>query len=375
MRVIETHIFKLSKKIPFSEYPDIVHRFLSEQGLHFNKFMYYFDELVLGQTKEEALVSGSCAKAIKDCPVLGDIRFLTFDNYFYTFLSNIDGDTGCTGADILPNIKKIHRRYGFSHIDIYYYDIDFFNDVIPFSRDMSYAEARAYFYRCDYDPAGKLYDQPYGSCIRLHRDHISESYISVSVDLLHNGIIHDASGYFSAMKALFPGVRPTVSMKIYLTDAEKQEIANWDDKFAPLKEEINNYLTERFPTKDKQNLLSSSYTIAPKLKTLAKQYGYTYTYVGNGYFELRKRTPMGHVLRMFADSGPSHYDTTYGVILQGIGFRHCLFSSMQTPTNQEESDKCSEDFFALFPEFEKEFIQQIDAFYNETPDWFVATDF
>ena len=271
MRVIQTYTFKMSPKTPYSDYPEIVHRFLDEQKLVSHRFLYFFDELIFMKSTEETLATGSCAKAVKDCPTLGEIRFLNGSAYGMSpklFVSNIDADTGCSEADILPHMKKIHRKYGFCESDLYYYDIDFFHNVIPFERDMSQVEYRAERFQHDLDPVLLLQNQPYGSGIRLHRYSTGGNYISLSIDILQSGIIHDATPYFEAMKALLPNIHPTVSMQIYLTDAEKQEIVSWDKQITPALEKSRSFFTERFPTKDRQNNDFSNYTIAAKLKIL-----------------------------------------------------------------------------------------------------------
>jgi hypothetical protein len=290
-------------------------------------------------------------------------------------LSNIDIDTGCTEADILPHMKKIHRKYGFVASDLYYYDVDFFHHVIPCERDLSWAENYCAHFHKPFNPVLNLSNQPYGSGIRLHRYSTGGNYISLSIDLLHNGKIYDATAYFDAMKALLPNIHPTVKMKIYLTEEEKHEIAIWGQKIAPAVEKAQSYFATQFPTKDRQNFLPCNYTIAQKLKKLAKQHGFSYHYEGFGMCVLDKRTPRGHVLRLCVDSGPSHGDTTYHVNIQGVGFCHLLCKSMQTPTNQAEVDACSEKILSILTEFEKTLLPELDAHYEETPDWFVPSAF
>ena len=187
MRVIQTYTFKMSPKTPYSDYPAIAHRFLEEQNLTSHRFLYFFDELIhYMKTAEETLSSGSCAKAVRDCPALGEIRFFDGDSYGafpLLFLSNIDTDTGCTEADILPHIKKIHRRYGFCECNLYYYDIDFFGEVIPCDRDLTNAEQRAAHFEKEFNPLWNLGNQPYGSGIRLHRYSTGGNFIAWAPDL------------------------------------------------------------------------------------------------------------------------------------------------------------------------------------------------
>ena len=110
MRVIHTYTFPMSTKTPYSEFPAIARRFLEEQNLVAHRFMYYFDEMICLKSYEETLATGSCAKAVKDCPALGSIRYINVESTAdELFLTNIDKDTGCTEADILPHMNKIHR--------------------------------------------------------------------------------------------------------------------------------------------------------------------------------------------------------------------------------------------------------------------------
>lgn len=377
MRVIQTYFFIMSSKTPYSDYPAIAHRFLDEQNLTSHRFLYFFDELIYNtKTTAETLASGSCAKAVKDCPAFGEIRLFDGESYgaYQTlFLSNIDTDTGCTEADILPHMKKIHRRYGFCECNLYYYDIDFFGHVIPCSRDLTDAETRAAYFEKELNPLWNLGNQPYGSGIRLHRYSTGGNYISLSIDLMHNGVIHDATPYFEAMKALLPGIKPTIRMNIYLTDEEKQEISKWDALITPTLEKTRSFFAQCFPTKDRQNYFNSRYTLAPKLKKLAKQYGFSYHYEGFGCCVLDKKTPRGHTLRILVESGPSRYSTGYHINIQGLGFCYELCNSMQTPKNQAESDACSHHILSIVSEFEKTLLPELDSFYSETPDWFVPS--
>ena len=127
MRVIQTYTFKMSPKTPYSHYPAIAHRFLDEQKLVSHRFLYFFDELIYGKSYEEALATGSCAKAVKDCPALGEIRF--FDGHPYGalplfFLSNIDTETELLIQDSLEKMMNIgtmlivaHRLSTIQHAD------------------------------------------------------------------------------------------------------------------------------------------------------------------------------------------------------------------------------------------------------------------
>lgn len=375
MRVIQTYTFRLSAKVPFSDYPTIVHRFLEDQKLVSHRFLYYFDELVDQKEFAEKLSTGSCAKAVRDCPTLGEIRINKSGAYPKFFLSNIDHNTGCIEADMLPHMKKIHRKYGFCESSLFYYDIDFFNKVIPFERDISHIERCEKSTQSITDSTAFLNRQPYGSGIKLQRYSAGSNEISLSIDLLHDGKIFDATQYFEGMKTLLPHVRPYISMNIYLTEEEQQRIACWNKQIIPLVDQSCSFFADHLPTKDRQNTYASHYTVASKLKKLAKLYGFSYDYKGCGFYTLDKKTARGHILRLSVDSGPSHYDTTYLVDILGIGFSHRICTSMQTPSNQEESDASAERVFSVLSEFEKTLLERFDEFYEATPDWFVPFEF
>lgn len=135
MRVIDCGYFKVKTKIPFSNWTDIVHTYMDEQGLSYGSLYYYFNDLVSAEDSEEydfAINKGPCARAQRDCPAFGDIHHYRESEYpDVLYLSNIETPTGCTEQDILPLMKKLHRNYGFSQCDLYYADINFFQQMIP----------------------------------------------------------------------------------------------------------------------------------------------------------------------------------------------------------------------------------------------------
>ena len=135
MRPINPYCFSIGTKIPYSDWPEIVHQYLDRPGISFRRFMYHFKDLFnFYETVDEKWSHGSCAKAVRDCPAPGEIHFLNGSAYGTLdalWLGNIDSETACTEADLLPLMKKIHRRYGFSETNLYYYDIDFSTMLFP----------------------------------------------------------------------------------------------------------------------------------------------------------------------------------------------------------------------------------------------------
>ena len=236
---------------------------------------------------------------------------------------------------------------------------------------MSLAEHFAARKHLDLEPALFMEEQPYGSGVRLHRDVSGQNFLLLSIDVLRNGEVLNPAPYVEAMKDLLPKIRHEVSQKIYLTECEKREIALLNERAEPVLEQCRTFFSDRFPTKIRQNGFCSNYNIAPKLKKLAKQYGFSYQYKGGGIYTLKKRSAGGHVLLLVAGSGPSHYDTSFSLNFQGIGYDHRLLVSMQTPTSQEELDACAERVLAVISEWEKVLLPALGAVYPETPGWFI----
>ena len=102
MLAIQTYRFRIKTKIPFSEWPQIAKTFLSQQSLHYGRFLYYFEDLC-----------DACPKAVKNYPNLGPVRKRS-NIWQRPYLSNIEDGVGCSEAEIMALMPKIHRRYGFN---------------------------------------------------------------------------------------------------------------------------------------------------------------------------------------------------------------------------------------------------------------------
>ena len=197
MLAIQTYRFLIGTKIPFSDCPGIVQTFMKQQNLHYDRFLYYFEDNY-----------GSLPKIMKDCPHIGSMRSRFNRNggeHFY--LSNIDEDTGCTEAEIISVVPKIHRRYGLSEAHIIYQDIDFFAQKIP-------AVVQA---------PGNTPSCIKGSSITLYRDSAFPRWNSIDLKLIiHSGTeTYDPTPYFEAMQQLLPGVRYMGFVECYLTIEEQ----------------------------------------------------------------------------------------------------------------------------------------------------------
>ena len=374
MRLIKKQSFSIGTKIPYSEWPEIVHRYLQEQGLTSGKFLYYFSDLWYPpEYRKAAKIGVGCERLAKDLPVIGTPR--EYDDSGFTglhdsFLSNIDTENSCTEGQILPLMKKIQRSYGLVECDLYYLDVDFFAKVIPAERNLREFEEICRRSGKPFNPLDGLADQPYGSGFRLHRYSTGGNYLSLSIDILRDGVVVDPSAYFAALQALLPGIRYTEHLGIYPTDSEQQEFDRLNAAAEPIVEGCRSWLGDRLPGRDRQNLFVSHYKLAPKLKKLAKQYDLSYSFYGDCIFSLDRKTKRGHILRLHVESGPHHFDTIYSLSFHGLGFEHSLHCAMVTPSNQEESDACAEQMLSVMAEFEREMLPGLDSCWPQTPDWF-----
>ncbi|MBE6564057.1 MAG: hypothetical protein E7655_02120 [Ruminococcaceae bacterium] len=374
MRVIKNYCFKIGTKIPFSEWPSIVQRFLSDNHLTDHRFLYYFEDSVRDAASESRY---GCERILKDCPSLGDIRYYYKDSngQMDRWLSNIDRQESFPKEKLLPLMKKIYRSYGFFESRLLYFDIDFFGKKTHFERDFSRAKQEAERKQTPLDPTFQIKHQPYGSGITLYRDCCggsSSSYMVLSVDLLHEGQVLDATPYYESMQALLPDIKTITSLNVYFSEEELREIEAVNRAAEPTIEKCRAFFEDRLPDTRKQNNFPSKYSVAKPLKKLAVRYGYAYKLIWNGgVYALEKRTARGNVMHLAFDSGPSHYDVDVILSFQGIGFYHRLGISGQTPTNQSETDAYFEKVMSIVSDFEKTMLPDLDGLFPESPNWFI----
>lgn len=365
MRLIQHDSFYIKSKPPFSEWPQIIHQFLQEQGLSYGKFYYFFEEYSL---------KGS-PRAVKDCPSLGQPEQISGRAYGITdtwVLSNIHTPTACTEADLLPLMKKLHRSYGFADVTLYYLDVDFFGRVVPAERDLTPARQQAEWHQQPLDPRIFLNRQLRGCGFTLHRDILGNNTLSMSMDLTRDGALLDPAPYVEALKALLPGARHRSIQEAVFSEEEKAEIAARNEAAGPLLEQVQAFFADRLPGDQGQNRFPSQYKLAPILKKLAKEHGWKYRFLADGVFTLDKVTQKGQILRLMADSGPSRYDAGFYLDFQGVGFKHRLWTAVYLPTNQDELDAAAEQVFAAAAEFERSpLLRSLTAHFPEVPDWFL----
>ena len=80
MRLIKYWDFSVGPKPPFSEWPELVHRFLDRHGLSSGAFLYHFEQEIPGddlrksRTREEWIASSGIRRMAKACPSFGEPR-------------------------------------------------------------------------------------------------------------------------------------------------------------------------------------------------------------------------------------------------------------------------------------------------------------
>lgn len=402
MRAIRILYFDLKKAPKFSELPNIVHRYFDSLGLTSGRFIYCLENLdeiadarmnlkrleaeghgelaerLLSEPRYQKLFSGAyiapIERAVKDCPKLGTIKRIPSTEetpMFSTMLaSNAVEETDCTEADIAPFFKRYERTYGMMNTSFFYYDVDFFGKSIPFIRDRSSLNPNLFLVSDE----RSLEYQIYGSGICIRRGALGDVGLELSIDILHDGELYDPAPYISAMEELLPTAKCRTRLKVFLSDEEKSEIERLKKQAEALIEECRSYLEKRLPSKERQTISMPEYNIAPLLKKLAKRSGYSYKYIPQGVYELKKRLPRGHYLKLVFTSGPSHYDASLFLSFSGPGFKHLLASVMETPEDQQELDDFLNRAFSVLNEFEKNYAVKLDALYNETPSWFDDTE-
>lgn len=347
MFAIQTYNFLIGTKIPFTEFPGILQTFLKEQNLHYEQFLYYFEDNFDG-----------LPKIMKDCPNIGPIR-LRQQNVSFLYISNIEEATACTEEEILRVVPKIHRRYGISESYLIYQGVDFFGKTLP-----TLIQAPGNTPHCIKGPG-----------IVLHRDAVFPRWTKISLRIVvHDGACsYDPTPYFEAMQKLLPGIRYMGFVECCLSEEEHAVYEGLNQRALPLVVQACQYFSERLPSHpDTYEADTPKFSVAPILKRLGKLYGYTYVKYEYGCYFLQKRTEKGHYISIDIDVGPRFREVTLLVRFIGAGFDHRISNSISRyPRNQKELDSLILQFFMILASAEKEIIPTLDAHYPPTPDWFV----
>lgn len=348
MLAIQTYRFGVRSKIPFSEWPQIARTFLSQQSLHYDRFLYYFEDAF-----------GACPKAVKNSPNLGPVREGGGRRQNTPYLSNIEDGIGCSEAEIMALMPKIHRRFGFNESYIIFQDIDFFSQNIP-------AIIR---------PPGNSPACIKGSSIVCFRDSVFPNFscIELRIVIYDGNNIYDPTPYLDAMKQLLPGIKHEGFVEGCMTEAEQHEYNVLNQSAAPMLEGIRNYFDSRLPGIQRQRVYSEDdvkLSLAPILKKLCKQYGYTYITYTYFTFFIQKRTPNGHYIVIDIDTGVRYHEINFAAEFIGVGFRHRIATSSFFQACDGDANRYLSNCFAVLSAAEKEVLPAIDAHFPPTPDWF-----
>ena len=348
MLAIQTYTFLIGTKIPFSDFPGIIQTFMNQQKLHYNQFLYYFQDNY-----------GGLPKIMKDCPNIGPIRSRPLNVGELFYLSNIEEDTGCTEAEILSVVPKIHRKYRLSESHIIFQGIDFFAQQIP---SVICAPGN--------DPSCVK-----GSSITLHRDAVFPRWNSIILKIvIHNGNDnYDPTPYFEAMKQLLPGVRHMGLVECCLTSEEQSLYTQLNERAAILIQTTCDHLKKLLPQPidaTPVRLDAPNLSVAPALKRIGKQFGYSYVKHEYGLFFIQKRTDNGHYILLEFDVGPMFKGVGLSVRYVGTGFDHRIGSTFRYPQNQKDLEDDLLQIFEALASAEKDIIPALDSHYPPTPDWF-----
>ncbi len=355
MIAIQSYTFH-AKKIPFSEGPKIVKEFLKQQSLHYRHFFYFF-------THSD---TPTMQKVVKEIPNIGPIRGQKFDLY----LSNIEDGVGCTEDEIMANMAKIYRRYGFWNSCLVYQDIDYFSYHAPSIRSVP----------C-YSPS-----HIHGSRIDVSRDRLSSGcYISLDI-VIYDGERHlDPKPYRDAIKKLLPRIRCQEALQWHMTDEEKATYERLKQTVKPHLESAKAFLKQYFPkrTRTAPTILQvspreyyapSNLSFAPALKKLGKQYGYTYGSSSSdasfNLYSVHKRTPMGHYIQVEIDAGSMKKELSIWLQFWGVGFRYDLGACAEDPIDQEALERFMKEAFDVIARAEEEVLPALDAHFPQGPDWY-----
>lgn len=349
MLAVQTYRFLIGTKVPFSDCPGIVKNFMNQQSLHYERFLYYFHDDF-----------GGLPKIMKDCPNIGPMRLQQISGGEIHYLSNIEENTGCTEAEIMAVVPKIHRRYGLSEAYLIYQDVDFFEKHIP-------SVIRA---------PGNTPACIKGSCITLYRDAVFPRWNSIDLKIvIHNGTdTYDPAPYLEAMKQLLPGVRHVGGVECCMTNEEQTLYDGLNQSAAALAENVCSYLVKLLPEQSRpENVMldAPNLSVVPALKRIGKQYGYSYVKHEYGCFYVQKRTANGHYILLDIDVGPTFKGV--GVLIRhiGAGFEHQIGSAFRYPREQQGLEDFLSQIFSALASAEKDVLPALDAHYPPTPDWYM----
>ena len=126
----------------------------------------------------------------------------------------------------------------------------------------------------------------------------------------------------------------------------------------------------------KQNNLMSmlplpKLSVAPALKRICKQHGYTYVKHVCECFLVQKRTRNGHYISLEIAVGPRLKGVDLMIRYVGAGFDHPIGVTIRYPQDQKALEDYLEEIFQALIAAEKEMFPLLESHYPPTPDWFL----
>lgn len=361
LRIYKEYRFFVRTKIPFSELPALIERYLESLDLQYQSFLYEFTDLDPSahymRTGSECKKRSACQRALADCPALGPLSFRTEESGFTCHrLTNLSSPGKEAHDLVMPLMTKIHRRYGFSETFLCYHGINFFSRSCPTSINASLGWMKGV-------------EGPY---IMLQRwSAFSEQDIILHVDITDGQEILDASPYLNAMTALLPGTRYTESIQIQLTAQEQAALDEIQKRAASTSAAVSAFFDSQFKTasgKDSGRAVS----LAPSLKRLCRQYSYRYLGSMSRVYSTDKQTANGHLLRMEFDTGQMGDEVNVSIVLEGLGFSQRLAYVGYLPENQKDAESHLHKLFLVLNEAESKYLSELDQIFPPSPEWFAS---
>ena len=381
MRVYKQCQFLLGTKIPFSEGPGLVERFLEEQGLHYRHFLYQFKNLDIsdyyrsitsgencrrcdsprdcGECRREAekylKKKTACQRVLEDCPALGPLLVLEEKGFVLQTLTNLASPSKDARDLVIPLMPKIHRKYGFSETYLCYHGVEFFS--------RSWPEA---------DPSRKGLEGIDGAYIMLMRGSLSSQWngITMQVEINDHGEILDAAPYLDAMEALLPGARRREFVNVRLTPQEQAEIDEIQKRAEPAVMEAAAFFASHFPEDPPGQDSFGPVSLAPTLKRMCREYSYRYLGFFYRVYRMEKQTPSGHFLTLEFETGRMGDECNVIISLEGPGFSQRIADVCHLPESQEDAVSHLRKLFSVLNEAEKRYITRLDKLFPPIPEWY-----
>lgn len=384
MRVYSQYEFHTGKRYTISELFDIIDVFLSEQGLHYDQLCYDFCSYdsskiysAVPSTSEAYNWAQKHLKRISDCHELfrkqnefGEPVRKPLGNDYKFHLSNLDENGAilsglCTEEMVRAVGKKIPRPYNFHEAVFMYHGIDFFSRNTPLIEAPVESTMNRVYTQCSQISIFRQFNGP--QTTRLY----------MTIDVTDGDYVLDAEQYARALSTALGNLRYTNRTLTAMSAVERRQYAICIEQAKSTVSSISEsmaLLNERFcvpPIKGQRNIQSNNFAVAKSLKRIAKTFGFTeYQYSPIGVYFLTKRTEAGHFLTLAVDVPNMFNEIRLSAHFCGIGFDYTFPMHQYYVENQEIADGILHTAFENLCTLERGVIQELGAFFPETPQWY-----